>query len=134
MGQVAKAGVVGLIAMTVGLYAVVSNAYGGDKQAMLDGFHVLAERLGPSAMPVFILVHTVAIALCFPYAIFFEAAASFLFGFVNGVICVFSAKVMGAALAFWLGRFAHHAHPHPYIARFLEARCSFVSYGRRTKK
>jgi hypothetical protein len=104
MGHGAKLGLAGLVVTTVGLYVAVSNAYGGDKQAMMDGFHVLAERLGPSAMPVFVLVHTIAIALCFPYAIVFEAAASFLFGFLRGVLCVFSAKVMGAALAFWLGR------------------------------
>ncbi|KAG0565550.1 hypothetical protein KC19_8G198800 [Ceratodon purpureus] len=104
MGNGAKLGLLGLLVTTGGLYVAVSNAYGGDKQAMMDGFHVLAERLGASAMPVFIFVHTVAIALCFPYAIVFEAAASFLFGFLRGVLCVFSAKVMGAALAFWLGR------------------------------
>jgi uncharacterized membrane protein YdjX (TVP38/TMEM64 family) len=104
MGLAAKLGLLGLLVTTGGLYFAVQNVYGGDKQAMMDGFHVVAEKLGPSAMPVFIIVHTIAIALCFPYAIVFEAAAAFLFGFVRGVLCVFSAKVMGAALAFWIGR------------------------------
>ena len=104
MGIAAKLGLAGLLVTTGALYVAVRSAFGGDNQAMMDGFHVLAERLGPSAMPIFIFVHTLAIALCFPYAIIFEAAASFLFGFLRGVLCVFSAKVMGAAVAFWLGR------------------------------
>nr|PNR34602.1 hypothetical protein PHYPA_024419 [Physcomitrium patens] len=104
MGNAAKLGLVGLLATTGGLYVAINNAYGGDKRAMMDKLHVLADGLGPSAMPVFICVHTIAIALCFPYAIIFEAAASFLFGFLRGILCVFCAKVMGAALAFWLGR------------------------------
>lgn len=106
MGLGAKLGLVFLLASTGGLYIAIRNAYGGNKQAMMDDFHVVAERLGPSAMPVFVFVHTLAIALCFPYAIVFEAAAAFLFGFLRGVLCVFSAKVMGAALAFWIGRSA----------------------------
>lgn len=104
MGNAAKLGLLSLLLTTGGLYVAIQNAYGGDKQAMMDGFHGMAERLGPSAMPVFVVVHTIAIALCFPYAIVFEAAAAFLFGFLRGVLCVFSAKVMGAALAFWIGR------------------------------
>jgi len=104
MGNGAKLGLLGLVVTTGGLYVAIQNACGGDKQVMMNGFHLMAERLGSYAMPVFVFVHTIAIALCFPYAIVFEAAAAFLFGFLRGVLCVFSAKVMGAALAFWIGR------------------------------
>lgn len=104
MGGAGRIGLLSLLILTAAVYFVITKAYGGDRKAMVEGFRYSAERLGPWAMPVFVLVHTVAIALCFPYAIVFEAAASFLFGFLNGVMCVFAAKVMGASLAFWLGR------------------------------
>jgi uncharacterized membrane protein YdjX (TVP38/TMEM64 family) len=104
MGGAGRIGLLSLLILTAAVYFVITKAYGGDRKAMVEGFRYSAERLGLWAMPVFVLVHTVAIALCFPYAIVFEAAASFLFGFLNGVMCVFAAKVMGASLAFWLGR------------------------------
>ncbi|URE13755.1 SNARE associated Golgi protein [Musa troglodytarum] len=63
-----------------------------------------AERLGMWAIPAYVVAHTVALALCLPYAVFFEVSASLLFGFLPAVLSVFSAKVLGASLAFWIGR------------------------------
>jgi len=60
--------------------------------------------LGIWAIPVYVLVHTLTLALCLPSAVFFEAAASLLFGFFPAVLCVFAAKVLGASLSFWIGR------------------------------
>ncbi|KAF0897086.1 hypothetical protein E2562_033636 [Oryza meyeriana var. granulata] len=34
----------------------------------------------------------------------FAGAAALVFGFLPGVACVFSAKVLGASLSFWIGR------------------------------
>lgn len=90
-----------LVVATVAAYLGLSNSLGGNLEALSSGFR---DRLGRWAMPVFVLVHSIALSLCFPWAIAFEAAASHLFGFVNGVTCVFCAKVTGAALAFWIGR------------------------------
>ncbi|XP_002965825.2 uncharacterized protein LOC9655409 [Selaginella moellendorffii] len=104
MAQGAKLTLLALATATAGIYASILYAYNGDRQAMLEALQGVSQRLGRWAMPVFVLAHTLAIATCFPYAVLFEAAASFLFGFVHGVACVFSAKVLGAALAFWLGR------------------------------
>ncbi|KAJ7515561.1 hypothetical protein O6H91_22G020700 [Diphasiastrum complanatum] len=104
MAQAAHVSLLLFLAVTAGIYVFVSAVYGGDKRAFAESIKMHSESLGNWAMPVFVLVHTVAIAFCFPYAIAFEAAAAFIFGFFNGVLCVFCAKVSGAALAFWLGR------------------------------
>ncbi|KAI5595517.1 hypothetical protein POPTR_003G159901v4 [Populus trichocarpa] len=55
-------------------------------------------------MPVYVGIHTITLAFCLPYAVFFEAGASLLFGFLPAVLCVFSAKLLGASLSFWIGR------------------------------
>lgn len=95
--------------MVVGLVAVgkvVGKQYGWewDKDAVVELFRQLSERLGIWAIPVYVLVHTLTLALCLPYAVFFEAGASLLFGFLPAVLCVFSAKILGASLSFWVGR------------------------------
>jgi membrane protein DedA with SNARE-associated domain len=56
-------------------------------------------------MPVYVGIHTITLAFCLPYAVFFEAGASLLFGFLPAVLCVFSAKLLGASLSFWIGRY-----------------------------
>ncbi|CAI9093321.1 OLC1v1028794C1 [Oldenlandia corymbosa var. corymbosa] len=78
---------------------------GWDNDAALQWFRDISDRLGIWAMPAYIGVHTLTLALCLPYAVFFEAGASMLFGFVPAVLCVFSAKILGASLSFWIGRF-----------------------------
>ncbi|XP_076889276.1 uncharacterized protein LOC143539986 isoform X1 [Bidens hawaiensis] len=75
-----------------------------NKESIIEFFRHVSDRLGNWAIPVYVLIHTVSIALCLPYAVFFEAGASLLFGFVPALICVFSAKVLGASLSFWIGR------------------------------
>lgn len=97
-------GVAALIVVGVAIYIVFSRVYGGDKQAIMEGFQDLFAKMGIWAMPAYILVHTITLALCLPYAVFFEAGAALLFGFFRGVLCVFSAKILGASLSFWLGR------------------------------
>ena len=76
-----------------------------DREAALKVFDQWSDRLGIWAMPAYVGIHTFTLALCLPYAVFFEATASLLFGFFPAVICVFCAKVLGASLSFWIGRF-----------------------------
>ncbi|KAJ6838383.1 uncharacterized protein M6B38_320505 [Iris pallida] len=75
-----------------------------DGEAALEAFRGLSERLGLWAIPIYVAAHTVTLALCLPYAVFFKAGASLLFGFLPAVACVFSAKLLGASLSFWIGR------------------------------
>ncbi|KAL4191896.1 hypothetical protein AMTRI_Chr06g169540 [Amborella trichopoda] len=86
------------------VYKTINKEYGFDKDSILHSFRGLSEKLGLWAMPFYVLLHTVTLALCLPYAVFFEAGAALLFGFVPAVLCVFAAKVLGASLSFWIGR------------------------------
>lgn len=105
------AGKWGTIAAVVGIAVALralSKQYGWelDKDAAFDWFKQMSDRLGYWAIPAYVGLHTVTLALCLPYAVFFEAGASFLFGFFPAVLCVFSAKLLGASLSFWIGRYA----------------------------
>ena len=102
MARLGKVGVVGVVISGI----VLSRRYGleWDKDAAVELFRQWSDRLGYWAMPLYVSVHTISLSLCLPSAIFFEAAASLLFGFFPGVLCVFSAKVLGASLSFWIGR------------------------------
>lgn len=104
MGKRGRFGIAALIVVGVAIYIVISRVYGGDKQAIMEGFHDLFTKMGIWAMPTYVIIHTITLALCLPYAVFFEAGAALLFGFFRGVLCVFSAKMLGASLSFWLGR------------------------------
>eukprot|EP01018_Ginkgo_biloba_P017901 Gb_32406 [translate_table: standard] len=104
MGYGSRFGIIALVVVGLAVYIVINRVYGGDRQAIMEGFHDLSEKLGIWAMPLYVIVHTFTLALCLPYAIFFEAGAALLFGFVRGVVCVFSAKILGASLSFCLGR------------------------------
>ncbi|GMH24484.1 hypothetical protein Nepgr_026327 [Nepenthes gracilis] len=94
-----------MVAVVIAIGMVTSKHYGWDKEAVVELFNQLAERMGVWAIPAYVLIHTLTIALCLPYAVFFEAGASLLFGFFPAVLCIFSAKVLGASLSFWIGRF-----------------------------
>ncbi|WOL01789.1 hypothetical protein Cni_G10506 [Canna indica] len=94
----------GLAAGAVALLVGAGRRYGLDPEAALGLFRRMEERLGMWAIPAYVAAHTVTLALCLPYAVFFEAGASLLFGFLPAVLCVFSAKVLGASLSFWIGR------------------------------
>ncbi|KAI3501922.1 hypothetical protein L1887_29950 [Cichorium endivia] len=94
-------------AVALGVVAAVLKVKGPsvwDKEAVVEFFRHMSDRLGNWAIPVYVGVHTISLALCLPYAVFFEAGASLLFGFFPALLCVFSAKVMGASLSFWIGR------------------------------
>ncbi|ONK78192.1 uncharacterized protein A4U43_C02F15500 [Asparagus officinalis] len=88
----------------VGLLIGGSRRYGLDAEPAMAAFRDLRDRLGFWATPIYVLAHTITLALCLPSAVFFEAGASLLFGFLPAVLCVFSAKILGASLSFWIGR------------------------------
>lgn len=95
------------VAAVIGLIAIareLSKQFGWDKDAALELLGEWSDRLGVWAMPVYVGIHTISLALCLPCAVFFEAGASLLFGFLPAVLCVFFAKVLGASLSFWIGR------------------------------
>ncbi|KAK4762486.1 hypothetical protein SAY86_008254 [Trapa natans] len=95
------------IAVAVAAVAAMREAsrrYGLDKDSALKALEEMSDRLGVWAIPAYVGIHTLTLALCLPYAIFFEAGSSMLFGFVTGIICVFAAKILGASLSFWIGR------------------------------
>ena len=97
------------VAVVVGLVAVLrgyARTHGWDKDAALNLLSEWKGRLGVWAIPLYVSIHTLSIALCLPSAVFLEAASSLLFGFLPAVLCVFSAKLLGASLSFWIGRFA----------------------------
>lgn len=79
-------------------------------------------RAGPWAAPAYVAAHALTLALCPPYAILFEGAAALLFGFLPGVACVFSAKVLGASLSFWIGRYGTSSSSSSFFASVSVAR------------
>ncbi|PIN23192.1 putative membrane protein [Handroanthus impetiginosus] len=113
MGVMGRRGAAAAAAATVALVGVVvmrnqlGKQLGWDKgkdSAVMQWLREMSDRLGYWAIPVYVGVHTVSLALCLPCAVFFEAGASILFGFLPALLCVFSAKVLGASLSFWIGR------------------------------
>ncbi|GJN04698.1 hypothetical protein PR202_ga22265 [Eleusine coracana subsp. coracana] len=95
----------GAAAFAVAALAVTAGRrYGWDRESALAAFRQARDALGPWAAPAYVAAHALTLALCPPYAIFFEGAAALIFGFLPGVACVFSAKVLGASLSFWIGR------------------------------
>lgn len=103
----ARFGILGVVGVVIA-GIIFSRRYGlgleWDKDAAVELFRQCSDRLGYWAMPLYVSLHTLSLALCLPSAVFFEAAASLLFGFFPGVLCVFSAKLLGASLSFWIGR------------------------------
>ncbi|OIT19604.1 hypothetical protein A4A49_42733 [Nicotiana attenuata] len=96
------------IAVVVAIIAIIkalSNQLGFEKDAAIEWLKQMSDRLGNWAIPAYVGLHTVTLALCLPYAVFFEAGASLLFGFFPAVLCVFCAKILGASLSFWIGRY-----------------------------
>ncbi|OAP17905.1 hypothetical protein AXX17_AT1G40650 [Arabidopsis thaliana] len=96
------------IAATVAIIAIIvrqgTTQYGWNKEAALEKLKEWSDRLGIWAIPTYVAVHTITLALCLPHAVFFEAGASMLFGFLPALLCVFSAKVLAASFSFWIGR------------------------------
>lgn len=107
------------LAVGVGLLAAMAlrkkqngDGYGWgfwDKDAALGAFRDLSERLGVWAIPLYVVAHALTLSLCLPYAVFFEAGASLLFGFFPAVFCVFFAKLLGASLSFYVGRLVSYS-------------------------
>ncbi|KAL4361007.1 hypothetical protein GQ457_04G034070 [Hibiscus cannabinus] len=102
---------IGALAAVIALAKQYGGALGLDRDAALRHFQQWSDRLGIWAIPLYISLHTLTISLCLPYAVFFEAGASLLFGFLPAVLCVFSAKLMGASLSFWIGRLVFKSSP-----------------------
>jgi len=88
------------VALAVG----AGRRYGWDGASAVAAFREARGALGPWAAPAYVAAHALTLALCPPYAIFFEGGAALIFGFLPGVACVFSAKVLGASISFWIGR------------------------------
>ncbi|AQK57582.1 TVP38/TMEM64 family membrane protein slr0305 [Zea mays] len=88
------------VALAVG----AGRRYGWDGASAVAAFREAQGALGHWAAPAYVAAHALTLALCPPYAIFFEGGAALIFGFLPGVACVFSAKVLGASLSFWIGR------------------------------
>ncbi|PHT54032.1 hypothetical protein CQW23_08494 [Capsicum baccatum] len=104
MGKwVTMAVIVGIMASIKGLSTQLGLSF--DKETAIEYMKQMQDRLGNWAIPAYVGLHTVTLALCLPYAVFFEAGASLLFGFFPAVLCVFVAKILGASLSFWIGRF-----------------------------
>ena len=99
-----KKGIISLLVLAA-LMLTASKLNLLEKETAMEFLRQVSERLGPWALPAYVAAHTLTIALCLPYAIFFEAGAPVLFGFLPAISCVFSAKVLGASLSFWVGRF-----------------------------
>lgn len=98
-----------LVAATVAIIAVIARqGTGWSKEAALEALKGWSDRLGIWAIPTYVAVHTLTLALCLPHAVFFEAGASILFGFLPALLCVFSAKVLAASFSFWFGRSESH--------------------------
>ncbi|KAL3818758.1 hypothetical protein ACJIZ3_004663 [Penstemon smallii] len=95
-------GTVAVLVAVAGVSLAMRNQQLGDE--IIQWFRKMSDRLGYWAIPTYVAVHTLTLALCLPYAVFFEAGASVLFGFLPALICVFSAKLLGASLSFWIGR------------------------------
>ncbi|KAM7269076.1 hypothetical protein ACFE04_024573 [Oxalis oulophora] len=98
--------VVSIVAVIIGVGREVAKSYGYElnKDVAVSILSDWSERLGFWAIPVYIGIHTITLSLCLPYAVFFEAAASMLFGFLPALLCVFTAKLLGASLSFSIGR------------------------------
>lgn len=91
----------------------------GKNSFVMQWLRELSDRLGYWAIPVYVGVHTLTLALCLPYAVFFEAGASMLFGFLPALLCVFSAKILGASLSFFIGRFFSLFHNIMFSVYFI---------------
>ncbi|XP_026377117.1 uncharacterized protein LOC113271468 isoform X2 [Papaver somniferum] len=105
MGNLGKLTKLGVVIGIIAILRSIGKQYGWDKEEAIIFFKDLSNELGFWAIPLYVLTHTITLALCLPYAVFFEAGASLLFGFFPAVLCVFCAKVLGASLSFWIGRF-----------------------------
>ncbi|XP_042062185.1 uncharacterized protein LOC121806267 [Salvia splendens] len=106
----------GTAAALIALAAVVvmrkqlGEQLGWDNSAMMQWLKEMSDRLGHWAIPAYVGLHTITLALCLPYAVFFEAGASMLFGFLPALLCVFTAKILGASLSFWIGRLVFRSY------------------------
>ncbi|XP_051122603.1 uncharacterized protein LOC127245647 [Andrographis paniculata] len=100
-------GAAAAVAVALAGVVIMSGKFGwisGKNSAAMEWLREMSDRLGFWAIPAYVGLHTITLALCLPYAVFFEAGASIIFGFLPALLCVFSAKVLGASLSFWIGR------------------------------
>lgn len=95
---------IGVVVAIMASMKGLSSQLGFEKEIAIQWLKLMSDRLGNWAIPAYVALHTITLALCLPYAVFFEAGASLLFGFLPAVLCVFSAKILGASLSFSIGR------------------------------
>lgn len=84
---------------------VMRNSNNNSKDYIIEVMSEMRDWMGIWAIPAYVALHTITLALCLPYAVFFEAGASILFGFFTALLCVFSAKILAASFSFFLGRY-----------------------------
>lgn len=82
-----------------------SSSSSSSKDYIMKVMSEMRDWMGFWAIPAYVALHTLTLALCLPYAVFFEAGASILFGFFPALLCVFSAKILAASVSFFLGRY-----------------------------
>ncbi|KAM7464788.1 hypothetical protein LguiA_032909 [Lonicera macranthoides] len=104
MGRWRRWGTVAVVVVVVVVVVSMMMMKKGDKDGAIEWLREMKDRMGYWAIPAYVGLHTLTLALCLPYAVFFEAAASLLFGFFPALLCVFSAKLLGASLSFFIGR------------------------------
>lgn len=85
-----------------------NNSSSSSKDYIMKVMSEMRDWMGIWAIPAYVALHTITLALCLPYAVFFEAGASILFGFFTALLCVFSAKILAASFSFFLGRYNLH--------------------------
>ncbi|KAL1565390.1 hypothetical protein AAHA92_07614 [Salvia divinorum] len=109
-GRWGTAAAVIALAAAVVMGKQLGEQLGWDNSAMMRWLKEMSDRLGHWAIPAYVGLHTITLALCLPYAVFFEAGASMLFGFLPALLCVFTAKILGASLSFWIGRLVFRSY------------------------
>ncbi|KAG6425573.1 hypothetical protein SASPL_116014 [Salvia splendens] len=88
-GRWGTAAAVIALAAAVVMRKQLGEQLGWDNSAMMQWLKEMSDRLGHWAIPAYVGLHTITLALCLPYAVFFEAGASMLFGFLPALLFVF---------------------------------------------
>ncbi|KAK1408545.1 hypothetical protein QVD17_40412 [Tagetes erecta] len=79
------AAVVLIIILTV---LKIDSSSSWNKEAVVEFFTHMSDRLGNWAIPVYVAVHTISLALCLPYAVFFEAVLLSCLDFSGVALCL----------------------------------------------
>jgi uncharacterized membrane protein YdjX (TVP38/TMEM64 family) len=93
--------------LPVAVLALVFVYYGFTDRTWLIGsvsrFLIYIESLGYLAPLIFLIIHCLAITVCFPLTILLEWGCGFLFGIVGGSCLILLSKSAGAFFCFFIG-------------------------------